>query len=426
MNNNTFRILAQDAMQCNDTWKTGLNNNDVIIGPPGAGKTRSYIKPNLLQCQESVIVTDTKGSLLHEVGPAMAARGYRVMSIDFADLGSSDPSVCGYNPLDYIRYNEATGRWSEQDIQSVAHALVEDTPHDPFWGEAARQYLACLIAYTLEQSPPEDRNLHSVMQRFSDMYYDRCSKFDRLMRDLELEKPDSYALRIFRTIRGNTSSEKTPASICCILSANLDTFTFDTAMAMYTRKNRVDFAALGRERTALFLTVSDTDRSLDRLVGLFYDQALHFLCNSADRDYPDHRLPVPVRFMLDDFAAGTKIHDFDNLTSVIRSREIYVSIVLQSLSQLNATYGEHRTETILNNCDNLLYLGGQDVKTAQYIAIKANKTVNTILDMPLGDAYLFTRGKPPRQVHKFDLCSHERYHELPEAAGNRDQPDRGI
>ena len=167
------------------------------------------------------------------------------------------------------------------------------------------------------------------------------------------------------------------------------------------------------------MTISDTDRSMDNLVGLFYTQAMHALCDSADLDYPDHRLPVPVRFILDDFATNAVIADFHNLTSVIRSREIYVSIVLQSITQLNAVYGQDNATTIINNCDNCLYLGGQDIVTARFFAEKANKTPFTILNMPLSDAYLFTRGSAPKKVQRFDLRAHPNYGMLPEAMAYR-------
>ncbi len=137
---------------------------------------------------------------------------------------------------------------------------------------------------------------------------------------------------------------------------------------------------------------------MDRLVSLFYAQALQVLCHSADTRYPDHRLPVPVRFILDDFATNAVIPDFDNITSVIRSRNISVSIILQSITQLNAIYGAQRAATITNNCDNCLYLGGQDPETARFISVKANKPVSTILGMGLEETYLFTRGQQPRSV----------------------------
>lgn len=427
MKEHNYRILAAGEMRDNNTWNTGLNNNDLIIGPSGAGKTRNYIKPNLLQCQESVVVTDTKGSLLQEVGPDLAARGYRVLSIDFADLGSSNPNACGYNPLDYIRYNEATGRWSGQDIMTIACALAPvESQKDPFWDYSAQMYVACMIGYVMECLPPEQRTLEYVMKLFGEMDFDRNnssfeegSNFGRMLHELGQKDPNSFAWKKFCSFRGNATAEKMHESIRGILASKLDVLTFDAVLALYTRKNRVDFASLGRERTALFLTVSDTDRSLDRLVNLFYTQAFQALCNSADRDYPDHRLPVPVRFMLDDFAAGTIIPDFDNLTSVIRSREISVSIVIQSLTQLEGLYGKAKAMTIINNCDNWLYLGGQDTNTAKFIADKVNCLSSTILSLPLGSAYLFTRGQPAREVKKYDLRSHTRYHFLPESAQKR-------
>jgi len=151
------------------------------------------------------------------------------------------------------------------------------------------------------------------------------------------------------------------------------------------------------------------------LVGIFYTQALQVLCNMADMEYKDHRLPVPVRFILDDFATNAYIPDFDNITSVIRSREIYVSVILQSITQLNALYGQEKATTIINNCDNCLYLGGQDVETARYFSIKANKSINTILNMALDEVYLFTRGREGKKVEKYNICEHEKYKELSEA-----------
>ena len=164
----------------------------------------------------------------------------------------------------------------------------------------------------------------------------------------------------------------------------------------------------------MFLTVSDTDRSMDGLANLFYTQALQSLCAAADKS-PGHRLTVPVRFILDDFAANTCIPDFDKTVSVTRSREVSVSVILQSLSQLEALYGHAKALTILNNCDHFLYLGGQDVETATFVSKKANRPVSDILNMPLDSAWLFTRGTPPRQVRKFKLESHPRYRELPES-----------
>ena len=224
--------------------------------------------------------------------------------------------------------------------------------------------------------------------------------------------------------KDNKKAERMHESIRGIVAEKLDTLTFDGPLRMYTRPDKVDFAALGCEKTAVFLGISDTDRSSDRLVNLFYAQALHALCVSADKDYPDHRLPVPVRFILDDFAANAELPDFDKIISVVRSREISVSIILQSLSQLSAIYGKDRAKTIVNNCDHILYLGGMDVDTAQYISYLANKIVDSIINMPLDAAYLFTRGARPRMVRKYDLRSHPLYHALRES--HREPQDLSI
>ena len=416
---NTKSILAQDALNSNNTWETGINTNDLIIGPSGAGKTRSYVKPNLMQCNESVIVADTKGSLLGEVGPMLRQNGYQVINIDLTDVRNS----YGYNPLDFIRYDSRRKRYLDKDIMTVASILAPVTnSRDPFWEKSARMYIACMIGYVLEALPKEEHSLEYVRKLFSEMpaadesNNPAPSVFDRLLQELEAEKPDSFAVAKYQMFKNARTVRTTYECVRMFIAENLNTITGDDASQMYSRPQRLDFRTLGKTKTAVFLNISDTDRSMDTMANLFYTQALQTLCESADKDYPDHRLPVPVRIILDDFATNAKIPDFDKTISVIRSREIYVSVILQSISQLNSIYDPERAKTIINNCDNWLYLGGTDVDTARYISLRANKTVNTILDLPLGEAYLFTRGALAKKVQKFDIKSHERYHELPEAA----------
>ena len=405
-----YRILAQGHVMNNNTWETGINNNDLVIGPAGAGKTRGYVKPNLMQCNESMVITDTKGSLIHEVGPLLRGNGYQVIHIDFTDMEDS----YGYNPLDYIHCDKETGKYSEQDIMSICACLVPiENERDPFWDLSARMYLAALVGYVMECLPPEEHTLQYVTEVFDLMSSDQ---FDKLFAELGVQNPDSFAYKKYTMFRGNRKAEKMHESIRGILIEKLDTLTYDGPVKLFNQPNKVEFSQLGKEKTAVFLSVSDTDRSSDRLVNLFYTQALQALCASADKDYQNHRLPVPVRFILDDFATNAEIPDFDKIISVIRSREIYVSIILQSLSQLNAIYGKDRAMTIINNCDNCLYLGGQDVDTARYISLKANRTVDSILNLPLNEAYLFTRGTLPQKVQKYDIKNHVRYRELPEAA----------
>ena len=403
------RILAQGQLISNSTRATGINNNDLIIGPSGAGKTRGYVKPNIMQCNESMVIADTKGSLKEELGPLLRRRGYQVFSLDFTDTLASD----GYNPLDYIRFDPKRGKYVEQDIQTLCAALVPlGDKRDAFWEESARTLLACLVGYVLEVLPRVEHTLDYVVRLFtatdgSGGLGQRI--YGQLLQELAQEQPDSFAARQFQLYNVVQNSEKTDSSIQAFVSRALGALSYDGPMQMYRSGRRVDIKAMGREKTAVFLTISDTDRSMDGLVNLFYTQALQTLCASADKDYPDHRLPVPVRFILDDFATNACIPEFDKLISVIRSREIYVSIILQSISQLSALYGHEKSMTIINNCDNCLYLGGQDVETARYIAAKANKTADTILNMPLDQAYLFTRGQKGRLVRKFDIRTHPDY-----------------
>lgn len=411
-NEDTYRILAQGHMQNNNTWVTGINNNDLIIGPSGAGKTRNYVKPNIMQCNESMIIADTKGSLLGELKGLLEKDGYKVLNIDFTELNNSS---CGYNPLAYIREDKRHKNYTkfmDQDIMMIARILSPTrSRQDPFWDNAACMVLACLIGYVMECLPEEEHTLEYVAK----LLMAGQNNIDMLMEDLELENPQSFAVQKYKLFRTVCGSPVTYSSILGVLSEKLDFATFDGAYTMFNHPEQIYFPDFGKEKTALFLTISDTERSMDKLVNLLYTQALHSLCDSADKDYPDHRLAVPVRFILDDFAANFEIPDFDKIISVIRSREIYVSVILQSISQLRALYGEARAETIINNCDNCLYLGGQDTTTARFIAEKVNKTPNTILNLPLDSAYLFTRGCEAKQVKKYDIKEHERYNELSEA-----------
>ena len=388
---------------------TGLNNNDLIIGPSGAGKTRGYVKPNLLQCNESVIVADTKGNLVYQVGTVLSQNGYKIYNIDFTEMENS----YGYNPLDYIRFDEKTQRYSEQDIMTIANAIVSvENTQDPFWDYAAKMYIACLIGYVKECLPEEEQTLEYVAQLIPQM---QSGKFEIMIDILENNDPNSFAVKKFRSFSSTQQAEKMHASICGIMAEKLDPLTYNGPNKMYSKKNRLDFKQLGKEKAAVFLTISDTDRSVDKLVNLFYTQALHILCQSADNDYMDNRLPVPVRIILDDFATNTYIPDFDKIISVIRSREIYVSLILQSLTQLEGLYGHAKAMTIVNNCDNLLYLGGQDIETAEFIGVRIDKPTTMVLNLPLDEAYLFTRGCAPKKVNKYNLKTHERYCELPEA-----------
>ena len=407
MRDTGYRILADGVTASNDTWATGLANHDLIIGPTGGGKTRSYVLPNLLSSEESFIVTDTKGTLRRQVGGILERRGFQLLELDFTDLLHSP---WGYNPLRFIRYDMERECWNEQDIITVAAALVpvEDRTQ-PFWEYAARNLLEALVGYTLECLPVEEHTLASVARLFAEA---ETGVLDEFMRELCTIAPKSFTAMRWRSLQTCRRADKMYGSILGILAQKISNFSFSGAQEMFINPNQVDFAAISHTPTAVFVRVSDNDFSLNNLTSLFYTQALQIFMAEAD-SRPDGRLQIPVRLYLDDFA-NLNIPDIDKTISVIRSREISVSIAIQSITQLEGLYGHAKAVTIIDNCDHLLYLGGQSVETARFIGSKANKPVSAILDMPLGKAWLFERGNAPREVHKYDLTRHPLYHQLPE------------
>lgn len=419
-NTDTYRILAAGQPVSNDTRQTGLNNNDLIIGPSGAGKTRGYVKPNILQCNGSMIVADTKGALCAEVGGVLKQEGYKVMELNLADCAQSP---YGYNPLAYIRRDHA-GRPSEQDILTLAACLVPiETKRDPYWETTARIYLESAISYVLECLPPEEQHFASVVRLVGEMGPNGCYK--KLMRELAVTDPESFALsryQMYQPVADNAST--TNACVYSFLASKLAPLSFAGAKRLFENPVRINIKELGRKKAAVFLTLSDTDSSMYRLADVFYTQALHTLCTLADRN-PDHRLKVPVRFFLDDFASNAVIPEFDRIISVIRSREIYASVIIQSLSQLESIYGRAKAMTILNNCDNLLCLGaGRDLETAKYISAQANKPVSAVLNTSSGCAWLLTRGHGAKQVDKYDIRQHRFYDRLPEAQSGENAIER--
>lgn len=416
-----MRILAKGVSISNDTRKTKLNNNDLIIGSTGAGKTRKYVIPNILHAQESLIIADTKGNLRKQYGAYLEKRGYHVLDIDFVDMVNSP---CGYNPLDYIHRDKKTSKLCEQDIMTVAAGTcpVESRGHqDPYWEQAAQMSASALIAYVMTRLPKKERTMAAVCHLAG---LSGTAQLATLFKELDDYDPECFAASQYRKVHANDEAEKMTASVRGILINKLNPMSFNGARHLFTHLDRIDLRSIGREKTVVFLTLSDTDRSLDRLVNLFYTQALHELVMEADTS-EDNRLPVPVRFILDDFATNTVIPDFDKVITTIRSRAIAVSLIVQDLSQLRSLYTDSQATTIENNCDTWLYLGGQDLATAERIAIKRDKRPISILNMPVDDAVVLIRGQKPRVVEKYDLESDDAYRQIghtPEEPDEEAQP----
>lgn len=414
LRNDGRRILAEGESTSNNTWETGRNNNDLIIGPTGAGKTRYYVKPNLLSASESLIVTDTKGNLRKELTPALEDAGYEVLLLDLTNPKKS----IGYNPFDYIEYDEENGVFSQKDIATFVEILYGpgQDPSEPFWDDAAKGVLRSMTSCVLETLAKEGHNIYSLHKLFEKANFggEKRSEYGRLMAELAAENADSYAAGQYFKVM-NEQVERTSNCIRMFAGNKLAALEAKEIDELLRREDRIDILQLGQKKTALFVTISDMDRSQDMLANLFYTQAMNALCRYADKECEDSCLPVPVRFILDDFATNACIPDFDKMISVIRSRGIAVSIILQSQTQLEKMYGQAAATTILNGCDTVLYLGGQDLATANYIGTRVNKSDYQVLTMPLSKAWLLKRGEEPKLVRRYELKEHPRYSLLPEA-----------
>lgn len=389
------RILADGVEISNDTRLTGLNNNDMIIGSSGSGKSGGYVIPNIQNISGSMgsmVVSDTKGSLGRMFRDELIRKGFAVYTLDLVDPLNS----CGYDPLNGIRRYKS-GKYREQDVLTLANNIMPNLDrHDPFWEKAAAAYIAFLIAYCLEVLDPEEQNMISVCRLHQ--------TFIRPNGDLSFQQwavnnPDTFAARKFNEIRSSSNADKMWCSIMEFANRALEPFEFEEAKHIFNNKDRFDIRSLGREKTVLFLNVSDTDRTFDQLVNIFYTQALQILCTQADSS-PGGKLNVPVRIIMDDFAASARIPDFDKIISVIRSREISVSLILQSLTQLESMYSHAQALTIINNCDHLLYLGSQDLETANFIGFHANRLPESVLCLPRDQAILLTNGERAKIVKK--------------------------
>ncbi len=395
------RYLGDGLFVSNDTRKTGLNNNDLIVGSSGSSKTGSIVYAQLKSLKDSsLVVADTKGRLAGMFKKELKARGYKVQVLDFVNPEKSAP----YNPLDHIRKNE-DGSYKDQDIARLAAALVPLENHkEPFWELSARSVIEFFVAYTLQALPEEDHNMYTVGRLYR--------AFIKQGGDAGFlpwinKNPDSLAAVRYAQIKGMQAADKTVSSIYAFVNLALRPFDykeyrriFEPAFPQKGRKIRgLDIAAMGKERTVLFLNVSDCDHSMDAIVNLFYTQALQTLMGEADKN-DDGMLDLPVRIMMDDFASAATIPSFDKIISVVRSRDIWLTLCIQSFTQLETLYSHEQAVTIQNNCDHIVYLGSNDLSSAQFIGTRALKTPETILCMERDKEYVLESGKPVSLVKK--------------------------
>ncbi len=399
-------ILGENRYYSRDCYKTQLNNNVLVVGTSGCGKTRSIVMPNLMQATGSYVVSDPKGNLYKKFGPYLKSKGYEVITMDFIHPGTSNR----YNPMEYCR--------NTTDILKVANVIVhqddkEASKTDPYWDESTQMCLLAILGYIFETDdlPKKEKTLSTLRKlvvvanreeatgrsvRGKSCLQEIMENHKKHMQSMGKE---SWAYERFQEY--NTAPDKTLLTTNSTTLAKLVTFATEEVQRMLSA-NDIDFATIGQKPTALFVQVSDTDRSMDLLVNLFYTQLMNELCTFADDHCENSCLPVPVQFILDDFATNARIDNFENMIANIRSRGISAMLMVQSEAQLQAGYGTN-AQTIIDNCNTYVYMGGSDPGQAKAVSLRANKTANSILNMPLSTSWIFRRGEKPVFCHNFDL-----------------------
>lgn len=366
------KLMTQNVSIGLNAKKHRRNLNTLVCGGSGAGKTRFYCKPNLMQANTSFVILDPKGEIVRDVGKLLEAKGYEIKVLD---LISMEKSHC-YNPFVYLR--------SDNDIQRLVTNLFKSTTpkgsqsNDPFWDTAASMLLLALVFYLHYEAPEDEQNFAMVMEMLragaiEDEEEPRPSPLDNLFSELEYENPEHIALKYYHSY--HSGSAKTLKSIQITLAARLEKFNLESLAAL-TTTDELELETLGEKKTALFALMPDNDTSFNFLVSLLYTQLFQQLFYSADHIHGGS-LPIPVHFLMDEFANVSLPDDFDKILSVMRSRSVSVSIILQNLAQLKALF-EKQWESIVGNCDEFLYLGGNEQSTHKYVSeLLGKSTIDT-------------------------------------------------
>ena len=416
--------------------KNARNKNVLVVGGSGSGKTRFWLKPNLLQCHSSYVVTDPKGTIIIECGKMLSDAGYKIKVLNTINFKKS----MHYNPFHYIR--------SEKDILKLVNTIIANTKGDgeksgeDFWVKAERLLYCALIGYIYYEAPEEEQNFSTLLEfinaseaREDDEEFK--NPVDELFEDLEKAKPEHFAVRQYKKYK--LAAGKTAKSILISCGARLAPFDIKELRDLMAY-DEMELDMLGDQRTAMFVIISDTDDTFNFVVSILYTQLFNLLCDKADDEHGG-RLPYHVRLLLDEFANIGQIPKFDKLIATIRSREISASIILQSQSQLKTIYKD-AAETIIGNCDTMLFLGGKESSTLKEISETLGKetidlynTSDTRGNSPsFGTNYQKTgkelmsrdelavmdgskcilqlRGVRPFLSDKFDITKHKRYKEL--------------
>ena len=374
--------------------KNARNKNVLVVGGSGSGKTRFWLKPNLLQCHSSYVVTDPKGTIVLECGQAMLKNGYKVKILNTINFKKS----MHYNPFSYVH--------SEKDILKLVTTLMTNTKGegsggDPFWEKSERLLLTALIAYLHYEAPVEEQNFATLLEMLNTMQVleddeEYQNPVDLLFEDLGKKKPNSFAVRQYKLYK--LAAGKTAKSILISCGARLAPFDIQELRDL-TMYDELQLDTLGDKKTVLFLIMSDTDSTFNFLISMVYTQLFNLLCDKADDVYGG-KLPIHVRCLIDECANIGQIPNLEKLVATIRSREISACLVLQAKSQLKAIYKDN-ADTIIGNMDSQIFLGGSEPGTLKDLSEMLGK--ETIDAFNTSD----TRGNSPSYGTNYSKLGHE-------------------
>lgn len=365
-------ILTQNIQIGLDGRKHRRNLNILVVGGSGAGKTRYFVKPNIMQCNCSYIIADPKGELLRATGGMLEKQGYEVKVLNLVDMARSD---C-YNPLAYVKTDTDALRLVTNLVKNTTPKTAGNT--DPFWDKSETALLQAFILYLVHEAPIEEQNFEMVMYMIenaavSENDEEYKSPMDVMFETLEEKDPNHIALKQYRVFK--QAAGKTAKSILVSVAVRLASFNL-SELASFTQKDEMELHLLGKRKQAIFAVIPDNDSSFNYLVGMLYTQAFQELYYDADHR-SGGRLKIPVRVLMDEWANVALPDDFEKILATCRSRDISINIIVQNISQIKAMYKDS-WESIIGNCDHFLYLGGNEQSTHKYISELLGKaTIDT-------------------------------------------------
>ncbi|MGN8963503.1 type IV secretory system conjugative DNA transfer family protein [Bariatricus sp. HCP28S3_D3] len=406
--NDTDRLILGDGENCifsSNSQKTGLNNNILVIGTSGCGKTVSIIEPRILETfNRSLIATVTKRRIVKKYSVVMKKRGYNVWDLNFVHPNEGN---CGYDPLMHIG--------SYNDITFLARSIVLANPQkaqsnaDPYWDDGATSLFSAEISYVLMTK--DNPTFADVLDFHNKLTFEERSgvistNYDRKFDYLAEKDPSCFAVSCWKSFK--QLPVKTASCIFSALNTTIDSIFTSELKEMFRMKKMVDLEKLASEKTVLFITTSPVNSSLNSFISSFYGTLFKDLFEYAE-EQPDGKLPVPVDVLADDFATGCPVHMFEQYVSIFREKGLSVTALIQSESQLSSLYGSDKATTIINNCDTIVFLGSMDLETGRSISVRANRPLEDVLYMPIGSEIIFRRGMKPIFTKRYNIFQNEMY-----------------